>query len=226
MLINCNIGYQDFESDIDERVISSVDIINIASHKDNKDKTQHYQELAQKHDVKVSALLSYPKENERDNTFQAISTEDLIASLEEQLLGFEAITCVRFHGRLYDHANRSAELADHLAAWLHDKGIKEVIAPYRSMLHKACTHYSISVLYEAFADRTYKGMNLGLELMSKDHIGSTLEDIQSIVRQVRKLKNGTIEIDGHNYLVEVDTIHVTADSKQRLKIIEAISAIL
>ncbi len=228
MLINCDIGERGARHNVDDELMSLIDIANIAcgGHAGDAESIKHYQDLAKKHGVKISAHLSYPdKENFGREKLQ-ISREELMASLDEQIEAFGEVEVVKLHGALYNHANRSPELAEDLAVWFKKVGVKEVLTPHRSMLHKACNAHSIAVLYEAFADRAYTNMTVGLELMPRDQLGAVLENIDDIVRQVRRLKNGTIQINGQNFLIEADTVCIHSDSPQALEAVKAISKIL
>ncbi len=222
MLINCAIGERGVAHAVDDQLISLIHIADIAcgGHAGDKNSINYYKDLSKKHDVKCAAYLSYANENTQ------VSHEELISSLEEQAAAFGPMECVKFQGDLYFHLNRSVELAEQVVNWLRKMGVKEVIAPYRSMLHKLCTENSIRTIYEAFADKKYTSMNVGLELMSRSQIGSTLENIDDIVRQVRKIRQGVVVINDQNHPIEAETICVDSTSEHAIETVKALLKIL
>ncbi len=222
MLINCEIGATDKGYAQDEQVISMIDIACICCMDDGCSQAhlQRYMKMAAAHGVKVAAYLGVNEDiNGRD-------MKALFTCLDEQWENFIGFECVKFKGDLYHYANRSAELAEELALWLKNRGVQEVIAPYRSMLHKACNNENIAVYYEAYADIAYTKMQMGLELMSRDHLSDEIRAIDDVRRQVRAIKRGSIEIEGVNYLIEADTISVNMATEDALEKIEMIAGIL
>ncbi len=228
MLINCTVGEKGPANALDDKLVSLVHVAMIAAggHAGDAQSIQYYEELAKQHNVKTCAYLSYPDKENHGLEVMPMSTDELIRALDEQLENFSKVECVRFHGALYHQMNRSAELAEIIADWLKEKGIKEVISPYRSMLHKACSQNAIMTHYEAYANRSYSSMNVGLELISKDQTNSVIDDIDAVVKQVRKMKQGAIEIDGQIFLMEVETICVDRQSDNILEVLQAILKVL
>jgi UPF0271 protein len=227
MLINCDIGDKESIPSVDDELISFIDIANIAcgGHAGDTNSIKHYQELAQQHGITTTALLSYPDRENFGQRVMSISNDGLITALEKQLEAFGSAERIKFHGALYAQSNRSAELAGLLAQWFHKIGTKEVITPYRSMLDKTCSEQGIPVMHEAFADRSYANMTLGLELMPRDQIGAMIDNVDDIVRQVRKMKNSVIEVNGENYLIEADTVNVDTHNPLALQAVKALSII-
>ena len=228
MLINCAIGERGAKDEVDDALMSRIDLATIAcgGHAGDKESVSYYQELAQKHGVKTVAYLSYPKKEKLSKDVTSITHEELLGFLDEQAELFGPMQRVKLQGELYNHANRSVELAEQLALWLKNKDVKEVLTPYRSMLHKLCSDQGIAALYEAFADKKYTSMQLGLELSSQDQIGSEIKNIDDIIRQVRKMKQGAVEINGQNFLIEAATICVDSSAPQVVETVDALVKVL
>lgn len=228
MLINCAIGENSAKDVTDDALMGLIHIACIAcgGYAGDENTVSYYQKLAAQNGVKAAAYLSYPDKEHFGMEDMALSDEQLLHALEEQAARFGAMECVKFQGALFTQLNRSAELADLIVGWLEQKGVRQVIAPYRSMLHKACAQASIEVIFEAFADKVYTSMTIGMEPMSSKQIGTTIEDRDKIVRQVRKLKQGVVQIDGQNFLIEADTVCVDRSSAQVLQTVQAILNVL
>jgi len=225
MLINCAIGEKGAGDKVDDTLMSLIDIATIAcgAHAGDAQSIKYYQDLAQQHNVKAAAYLSYP---DVDGVDEADRNRVLMDSLEQQARTFGKMQCVKFQGELYKHLNRSVDLAENVVDWLKQMDVDEVIAPYRSMLHKVCSEHKMQVTYEAYADKSYSSMSLGLELMSRDQVGSNIDNVDDICRQVRKMKQGVIEIEGHNYLIEAETLCLDSHSPQAVQNVEAVKKIL
>jgi UPF0271 protein len=228
MLINCAVAERGVANVIDDAILPLIDIATIAcgAHAGDEASIKYYQELTAKHGVRAAAYLSYPNQNVLPEGKSSLSHDEVMEALEEQALRFGPMKLVKFQGGLYGHLNRSAELAERVGNWLSEKGVEEVIAPYRSMLHKACIEQKIPVLYEAYGDRHYNDMNVGLELMPHDQLGALLENIDDVLKQVRKLKMGVIVVDGQNFLMEAETVCIDTYAADAIDKLHAIKKIL
>lgn len=228
MLINCAVGEKGVADKQNDALMHHIDIAAIASgaHAGDKESITYYKDLANELGVKIAAYLSYPNKASLESEASVITSEQLMASLQDQLELFGDVTCVKFQGPLYQYLNRSAQQAEVVVRWLKEVGIKEVIAPYRSMMHKMCSEFKLACLYEAYADRAYQQMRVDLELTPQNQLGDTLNTLEDIVRQVRKLKNGVVEVNKQNYLIEAETICLDGSVEDAIEKIEAIKAIL
>lgn len=224
MLINCDIGERGTAHPVDDALMQYIDIANIAcgGHAGDEESIAHYKALAEKYGVKVTAHLSYKDKENFGRKVLDISVEALLVDLEEQASRFGDMVSVKFHGALYNQANIDPMLAEALVQWLLEKEVKEILAPYGGMMQKAANQLGLNVIHEAFADRAYTHTAYGVQLMPRSQEGAVLESIEDVVRQVRKMRHGSVEIEGKHYLMEADSVCVHSDSENSLEMVKAL----
>lgn len=175
--------------------------------------------LAAKHCVAIGAHVSLPDLQGFGRREMQISAGDAHAMTLYQLGALAAFTraCgtglhhVKPHGALYNMAARDTQLAEAIAAAVHDFNPHMILVGLAgSALPAAGIRLGLAVAHEAFADRRYRADG---SLMPRGETGAVIHDIDTAVVQALEIaKNGKVEIPGGNYLqIRADTICVHGD---------------
>ncbi len=129
---------------------------------------------------------------------------------------------VKPHGALYNHANRSPELARGIAAAIasHDPGLL-LVCQHGTELARAGVAAGLTVAYEGFADRAY---NRDGSLVSRAIPGSVQHDPRRATEQaLRMVTDGTVvALDGTVVDVRVDTLCVHGDNPEAVVLVRAV----
>ncbi len=131
---------------------------------------------------------------------------------------------VKPHGALYNHANRSAELARGIASGIasHDAGLV-LVCQFGTELARAGVDAGLTVAYEAFVDRAY---NPDGSLVSRAVPGSVYHDAGRATEQaLRMVTEGRVTaIDGTTVDLHVDTLCAHGDNPEAVEFISALRA--
>ncbi len=224
MLINCDIGERGSAHEIDDQLMSYIDIANIAcgGHAGTVESVAYYIELAKKYKIKVTAHLSYPDKANFGRKVMDIPMEKLLASLTQQHELIERLQSVKLHGALYNEANVNTTLAETLAKWMKEQGIKEVLTPHLSALDLACQKVGIQPIYEAFLDRRYILKDEKLHLAPRSSANALIENPEEAKEQFLCLQQGYIRIEDKTHLLKAETLCVHSDSMHALDILKAL----
>jgi UPF0271 protein len=129
---------------------------------------------------------------------------------------------VKPHGALYNHANRSGEVARGIAAAVagHDAALMLVCQP-GTELARAGEAAGLTVAYEGFADRAY---NPDGSLVARSVEGSVHHDPARAAEQaLRMVTEGTVvAIDGTVVDLRVDTLCVHGDNPEAVELIRSL----
>ena len=222
MLINCDIGERGVAHEIDDALMSYIDIANIAcgAHAGCHESVTYYLTLAEKLSVSVSAHLGYPDRENFGRKVMEISDRDLLTSLDAQYALLSHTQRVKLHGALYNLANADASLAVLIAKWFKSSGINEVLTQHDSCLDKACQELGIHVIHEAFLDRRYVLDENVLKLASREDENALITDPSDALKQYACLTKGHVEADGQNVSLRAKTLCVHSDSESALEILK------
>jgi lactam utilization protein B len=224
MLINCDIGERGIAHKVDNELMSYVDIANIAcsGHAGDKESVKYYKALAQKHDVKTSAHLSYPDKKNFGRVILDMPHKELLKSLDMQYDLAEGMEAVKLHGALYNQANVDTELSKVLVEWFFNNGVKEVLTQFDSALDLACQNQGIEVIHEAFLDRRYIYEDSILKLSPRTLEDAVIHDHLDAKEQFENLKKGYVIVDDTKRELVAKTLCIHSDSPSAIKILQAI----
>ncbi|RTR27443.1 5-oxoprolinase subunit PxpA [Shewanella atlantica] len=189
---------------------------------------------ALKNSVNVGAHPSFPDRKNFGRTRVDISEAQLSDSIYQQIMALRAICDelgaklfhVKPHGAFYNEVAKNKVLGLILidVIKLIDPELKLMILA-GSPLVKLARQQGLTVIEEAFADRTY--LNDGsLAPRSKD--GSVIHDPQQALQQVRQIiRNMPVKtLDGKPIIINATSICLHGDNEQALEFARQISSLL
>ncbi len=225
MLINCDIGERGVAHEVDDMLMEYIDIANIAcgGHAGDIESIGYYTRLAKKHGVKTTAHLSYPDKENFGRHIMQISETELLKDLEQQYNLIGGVESVKLHGALYNKVNIDEALADTLARWMKQQGVKEVLTPHLSALDLACKVHSITSIHEAFLDRRYIFQEGRLLLAPRSLPDALIEDVDEALLQYEGFKKGHIFIKDKPHSIKAQTLCIHSDSTHALDILKALN---
>lgn len=225
MLINCDIGERGAGHEVDDALMKHIDIANIAcgGHAGDSDSVAYYCELAHTLHVRVSVHLSYPDTVNFGRQVMAIENAALLRTLDTQRALLPEVTTIKLHGALYNEANVNAPLAQLLAAWFQENGIREVLTPHRSQLDLACEEQGITCIHEAFLDRRYIYGEPTPTIAPRSHSDALITTAEQALQQYHDLQNGYVRIKGKRVALRAQTLCIHSDSDAALAIARALS---
>ena len=240
MKINCDIGERGIDNATDLALVEVVDICNIAcgGHAGNAESALFFRKKAESLGKQITAHLSYPDKDGFGRNVVAMPTRDLLYSLDDQItcLGI-GITAVKFHGALYNEAARNYDLADALAHWCSVNGITTLLTLPGCELVRACEATGrVSVMSEAFAERTYTMGARFPELTHRSKSYASIHDLDSAIVHATKIiqdhKVGVVSqenVDGSPIFTDADlvaeTICIHSDSPIALQLATALKTL-
>lgn len=237
LTLNCDIGERGPDHPVDIELMSHIQVANLAcgGHAGDESSVGAFLALAAQHGVEISAHLSYPDKENFGRKSMDIPVTELFDSLNEQLTLLPGITCVKFHGALYNDAVVDTDLAASLAGWLVAKKIKSVITFPGSELAKECTTYRISVINEVFAERRYAfdTEKERLTLVDRSKPYASITEVDEAVRHTREMiQTGMVAavisdkgdtLIKQNVPIKVDTVCIHSDSTIALALVKALA---
>ncbi|MBB6480866.1 LamB/YcsF family protein [Spirochaeta isovalerica] len=221
MKINCDIGERGIAHPVDLELMNHIHIANIAcgGHAGDRESVSFFSRLAGEKGMEISAHLSFPDKDNFGRKALSLDGEALIDSLEEQLELMGDVRTVKLHGALYNLSASEQDLADQLAMWFRGKEIERVLCPSRSALALACAKRGISVLEEAFAERTYTWdeNTRRLVLTPRSEPEAFLSTVEEAWEQYEQMVNKgsvrAVTAQGRkDYPIEAQTICIHSDS--------------
>lgn len=221
MLINCDIGERGIAHEVDDRLMTMIDIANIAcgGHAGDITSVEYYTDLAKEHSVKVTAHLSYPDKANFGRKVLNISDKKLLKSLDQQYALIPGVKTVKFHGALYNEANVNEDLAILLLQWLEANDIQEILTPSNSALNRL--NSNLRVLHEAFLDRSYVMKDDILQLSPRTQPDAIITDPETALKQFHEIRGGRLL----NQVLKADTLCLHSDNTHALKILEAVKGV-
>jgi len=197
-LINCDLG-ECLIPDPDEAIMPLVDMANIAcgGHVGDSISMEKAIKLAKQHNVRVGSHPSYIDKENFGRISYEISVETLFESLLEQITEFKSLCqqhdvemqYIKPHGALYHDMMNKPEVLAVLCQLIH------VINPSLDLVVQAGINQqgmaaksqqtSINFVYEAFADRAYRGN----QMIPRSEPDAMLNDAEEIVAQYQLLSH-------------------------------------
>ena len=221
MLINCDIGERGTAHNVDDMLMTMIDIANIAcgGHAGDIKSVAYYTNLAKQNSVKITAHLSYPDKTNFGRKVLNISESELLKSLDEQYSLMPDVKTIKFHGALYNEANINEDLAKLLLKWLEKNEIQEILTPLNSLL--STLNSNIKVLHEAFLDRNYIIKDQRLQLSPRSLPDAVITDPKLALKQFHEIKSGQLL----NQVLKAETLCLHSDNTNALEILKAIKSV-
>jgi UPF0271 protein len=183
--------------------------------------------LAIQHQVKIGAHPSFPDRENFGRVVLAISDDELLRSLVEQMTLFKQraalqqakVHHVKPHGALYNLI-----AVDQEKALLMVNAIQQVFdevklyVPYDSVIEQVAKEHEIDIVYEAFADRNY---NEDLTLVSRKESNAILTDADKVLEHVQRMvKSSSVKtISGKEKHIKAETFCVHGDHENTVEIL-------
>lgn len=238
MLINCDMGERGISHPVDLAIMDYIHMANIAcgGHAGDRHSVSFFKQLAKDKQIQYSAHLSYPDKENFGRKVMSITQRELLHSLDEQLALMGTVQSVKFHGALYNQSVVDEELAGILSKWLSENGIDTILTMPDSELHKASLEHGLSVLKEAFAERTYSWNEEknALVLTGRDksfaHITSPDEAEQQYLKMRKYHLVSAYSLESQDqgnrsdYPIHVETICIHSDSPIALELARRLHA--
>ncbi len=225
MLINCDIGERGAAHQIDDQLMTYIDIANIAcgGHAGSAESVDYYYSLAKEQGVKSSVHLSYHDPKNFGRVVKDINDKILLKSLDQQYKLLSEVKTLKLHGALYNEANINHSLAQLLMKWAKSVGIKEVLTPQNSEIDKCSDQ--IDVINEVFLDRQYVVTNNRLSLKSRKKANALITKTDEVIKQYKNFNKNFVVIDSQEYKIKADTGCIHSDSDNALELIRAIKSV-
>ena len=202
--------------------------INIAcgGHAGNPAWSRELAARALDHGVRVHLHPGYPDRAGFGRRPMDISWTELANSLREQRAVLPDTSVLKLHGALYNKAAHDACLAEQIADWCVEEGIREMVTMPETIGEKVAKERGITVLREAFADRRYVQRSGGLALQSRSDLGAVLHTCTEVVAQARSIveQQCVTVADGRVFPVACDTICLHGDGPDALVLAQALKA--
>jgi len=220
---------------LDEQIMPYIDMANLACgfHAGDPVTMHRSVKLAKAHKVSIGVHPSYHDVEGFGRREMQCSTEEIISLVLYQIGALGAIcksygtsvSYVKPHGALYNMMMKDLHLFKAIckAVSKYDTNIKLMILSSTQNDHYArvAKKYSISLLYEVFADRAYCDDG---SLVPRSQDGAVLGSDEEVLKRAKLLRDeGCIEtINGKKLFLQADTLCVHGDNAQALSIIQAL----
>lgn len=199
-LINCDLG-ECLTPSPDAQVMPLIDMANIAcgGHVGDDESMVNTIKLAKDNDVKIGVHPSYRDQVSFGRVSQQLSSEALFDLVYSQVLHFQSLChdnnamlkYVKPHGALYHDMVEKPEVLDAIIKAIHtvDENLELVVqAGVKNFENNA----NVTFLYEVFADRGYKGV----EMLDRGEKGAVLNSADAIIEQYQRfLSEKSFKID-------------------------------
>lgn len=228
--LNCDLGEGMGD---DAAIMALIDQANIAcgGHAGDTESMQYCCALAVKHQVVIGAHPSYPDHENFGRVSMAIDTEDLIASLEQQvdnlaLAADSAGATLRYikpHGALYNDMMQRQALRVQLMQWAAGRQLPLMLlaGPHREQHQQEAERYGAALVFEAFADRRYQDNGL---LAPRSESGAVLNHQQALAQAQQLLSTGEISTVSGLLVLRTDSLCVHGDNPAALASLRALRA--
>ncbi len=200
MIINCDLG-ECLIPNPDIGVMPLIGMANIAcgGHAGDNESMVSTIKLAKDNSVKIGVHPSYSDQANFGRVSQQLSSDALFNLIYSQVSHFQqlchdngtVLECVKPHGALYHDMMENPEVFDAIikAIQVVDKGLSLVVqAGVKNLENNTNTTF----LYEVFADRGYKGV----EMLDRGEKGAVLNSADAIIEQYQSfLSEKSFKID-------------------------------
>lgn len=198
MLINCDMG-ECLAPDPDPQIMPLIDMASIAcgGHAGDVASMTKTIQLAKQAAVMIGAHPSYFDRHNFGRVSLALSPPDLYASVRQQITALMALcetqeTTLQYikpHGALYHDMMHQPEVLDVICDVVLslNSGMKLVVQAgiNTEVMQQKSEQTKIMFLYEAFADRGYRGA----QMIPRSESGALLLDATTILQQVAQFKS-------------------------------------
>lgn len=230
MITNADIGERGIDHPVDTQLMRWLDVANLAcgGHAGSAASVEAFRELADEHDVGVSAHLSYPDPDHFGRRSMELPREDLLASLDQQHALMKDVGTVKFHGALYHDSERVPGLAQVLAEWCCHAKVHTLLAPWSSQMAEAARLVDIQILGEAFADRRYQweAETGNLSLVPRTEDAACIDTVEEALQQCRGIALHAVVRsvnDATPHPVTAQTLCIHSDSPIALTLAESLA---
>ena len=203
---------------------------NIAcgGHAGTMDLMKHIVRLAKINRIKIGAHPSFPDKENFGRVAMAISNEELLNSIQKQLLNLLTIIVeekttlhhIKPHGALYNLAAVDENIAKVVVAAVKSINLPvKLYVPYNSIVEKIAIKENVKIRYEAFADRNY---NDDLTLVSRSQKNAVLHDFDMLFNHVYGMyaNQAVITVQGSIKKIKADTFCIHGDNPNAVEIIK------
>jgi 5-oxoprolinase (ATP-hydrolysing) subunit A len=221
--LNADMGERGMADVVDLALLPMLNQINVAvgGHAGNAAIAHDLWLRASDLGIAVAIHPSYPDVESFGRRESPIAWEDLAASLDHQRAILPTCTQLKFHGALYNRADRDDVYAAQLLSWCKTAGITHITAPPDGCQARAATAHGIAVLREGFADRAYQHADGRLGLVPRDQAGAVFSDGDKAAAQIRQvLMHGRLHTRTGPWPFACDTWCVHSDTPGSIAIVE------
>lgn len=240
MKLNADLGesYGNWQQDVDADVMPYIDQANIACgyHAGDAKTMQATLSLAKQYGVDIGAHPSYPDLQGFGRRSMRIPREDLVPIIHAQIATLEGmakcqglhVQYVKPHGALYNDMMKDTEVFEDIAVAIHEYHTK-----YPLMIQSLANNdrqievaekYSVSLMYEAFADRRYTASG---RLQSRQGVGAVLNAQQTLAQAKALIDSGTVTTNsGEQIHLKINSLCVHGDNPEALSVVKKIRMLL
>lgn len=224
--INCDLGEGVGSDHLLMPYLSSCNIA-CGGHAGDEDTMRQTIQLAKQHRTKIGAHPSFPDKENFGRTEMHIASDELTSLILDQIEALDTIVKeegavlnhVKPHGALYNMATVDTGVAEAIvkAVLLFDEKIM-LYAPYGSVMAKLAQEQSISVMFEAFADRNY---NDDLTLVSRKLENAVIQNPEEILTHVLLMikEKKVRSLSGQLSAIQADTLCIHGDNSRAVDIV-------
>ena len=239
LLLNCDLGEAAGGDQLaaEAQVIPFIDQANIACgfHAGNPQIMDQTLALAKQHSVAVGAHPSYPDKFNFGRQSMTMTSPDLIACLNYQILSLEKnakqhaidLDYVKPHGALYNDMMVNGHLRSAVMASVANSACSSLMlqaTAHQETHRQEAEMFGIQLLFEVFADRAYQDSGA---LVPRNQSGAIL-DKEKMLAQVSQLSHhGSLTtISGKLLKLSTNSLCVHGDNPQAVSEISQIRAML
>ncbi|RBW46987.1 LamB/YcsF family protein [Psychromonas sp. B3M02] len=237
MLINCDMGesFGIWELGQDQTIMPFIDMANIACGMHASDPSVMLETVrcAKAHNVKIGAHPGYNDLQGFGRRFIEMPLPELQALFIYQLGALQGIcqsegvqlSYVKPHGALYNAMMKSdaifMALMEALAKYDNSLPFMAMAVPDYQRYQEIAAQHNISLLFEAFVDRTYQQDG---RLTPRSQSGACHSDLQSICDQAMQLveQQSVLSIDNVEVPIKADTLCIHGDGTLAVDVAKAL----
>lgn len=244
MKLNCDMGesFGAWKKGNDSDVMAMISMANIACgfHASDPDTMAETIHLANLYDVMLGAHPSYDDKlgfGRRHIDHSLTSIANLVAYQIGALdslcqLHHSCLYYVKPHGALYHDMMKDDQIFTVIVETLSQLNCNRlhplalvVLSRKDNYRYKMIAkRYNVTLIYEAFADRTYLASGM---LMPRDQPQAVLSSVAEVQQQMQQLLQGKVQTHTGEWLIlDVDTVCVHGDNPQAMRLIKKLAALI
>jgi UPF0271 protein len=228
--INCDVGEGMNNEDVLMQYIQSCNIA-CGGHAGDEKQMQNIVELAIKYKVKIGAHPSYPDKENFGRKTMVMEPDEFKKSIQNQInlllkiVKKQGATLhhIKPHGALYNDLTKSDDLSvEFLDTIMPYKNMIKLYVPYNSAIEKNALEKGFSIIYEAFADRSY---NDDLSLVSRQEKEALITNPKLILQNVLEMVNTqkVTAVSGIKVPIKAATFCVHSDTENVTEIVQVLN---